>query len=175
MRAAPAARTLPGRALPGRALLGLLGAVWLALAAGAAGAFSLDTPLADPALEARARALHAALRCPVCQGQSLADSDAGLARDLRAIVRERLAAGATDGEVLAFLAARYGDYVLLEPPVKPATWALWFGPAAVFVAGAGLAWLLLRRRARADGPGAEAAPLSAEERRRLAALLDDER
>ena len=167
MRVAPdAARVLPG----------LFGALWLALAAGAAGAFSLDTPLADPALEVRARALHAALRCPVCQGQSIADSDAGLARDLRAIVRERLAAGATDGEVRAFLAERYGDYVLLEPPVKPATWALWFGPAAVFAAGVGLAWLLLRRRARAGGPGdAEATPLSAEERRRLAALLDDER
>ena len=167
MRVAPAA----ARALPG-----LLGALWLALTAGAAGAFSLDTPLADPALEARARALHAALRYPVCQGQSIAGSDAGLARDLRAIVRERLAAGATDGEVRAFLVERYGDYVLLEPPVKPATWALWFGPAAVFVAGTGLAWLLLRRRARAGGPGAEeATPLSAEERRRLAALLDDER
>lgn len=175
MRAArrAAACVLPGLALRGLALPGLLGAVWLALAAGAAGAFAPETPLADPALEARARALHAELRCPVCQGQSIADSDAGLARDLRAIVRERLAAGASDGDVLAFLAARYGDYVLLDPPVKPATYALWFGPAAVFVAGAGLAWRLLRRRARAGGAGG--VPLSAEERRRLAALLDDER
>ena len=167
------ARRAAARVLRGLALPGLLGAVWLALAAGAAGAFAPETPLADPALEVRARALHAELRCPVCQGQSLADSDAGLARDLRAIVRERLAAGASDGDVLAFLAARYGDYVLLDPPVKPATYALWFGPAAVFVVGAGLAWRLLRRRARAGGAGG--APLSAEERRRLAALLDDER
>ena len=159
-----------------RPLPGMVCALWLALAAGPALAFSPDEPLADPALEARARALHAELRCMVCQGQSIAASDAGLAQDMRAIVRERIAAGASDDEVTGFLVERYGDYVLLDPPVKPATYALWFGPAAVFVAGAGLVYALMRRaRAGAGGAGgAQPAPLSAEERRRLDALLDDD-
>ena len=150
-------------------------ALWLGLAAGAA-AFTPDQPLADAALETRAKALHAELRCLVCQGQSVADSNAGLAQDMRAIVRERIAAGASDEEVTGFLVERYGDYVLLDPPVKPETYALWFGPAAVFVAGAGLVFALLRR-ARSGGSAAGEArpePLSAEERRRLDALLDDD-
>ena len=109
----------------------------------------------------------------VCQGQSIGDSDAALARDMRAIVRERIAAGESDDAVRGFLTDRYGDYVLLDPPVKPETYALWFGPAAVFVAGAAIAFALLRR-ARTGGRGAGAAPLSAEERRRLDALLDDD-
>ena len=109
----------------------------------------------------------------VCQGQSIADSDAALAQDMRAIVRERIAAGESDADVRGFLTARYGDYVLLDPPVKPETYALWFGPAAVFVAGAAIAFALLRR-SRAGARRAEAAPLSAEERRRLDALLDDD-
>ena len=109
----------------------------------------------------------------VCQGQSIGDSDAALARDMRAIVRERIAAGESDDAVRGFLTDRYGDYVLLDPPVKPETYALWFGPAAVFVAGAAIAFALLRR-ARAGARGAGAAPLSAEERRRLDALLDDD-
>ncbi len=156
------------------ATLGTLGAVWLVFAAGGALAFSLDTPLADPALEARALALHEELRCLVCQGQSIADSDAALARDMRVIVRERIAAGETDRQVVGFLTDRYGDYVRLNPPVKPATYALWFGPAAVFAAGAGLVYVLWRRRSRADGTDTAAAPLSAEERRRLDTLLDDD-
>lgn len=151
-------------------------ALWLGLAAGPVLAFTPDEPLADAALEARARALHAELRCMVCQGQSIADSNAGLAQDMRAVVRERIAAGASDDEVTGFLVDRYGDYVLLDPPVKPETYALWFGPAAVFVAGAGLVYALMRRaRAGAGGAGgAQPAPLSAEERRRLDALLDDD-
>ena len=160
-----------------RALLGATSALWLALAANA-WAFSPDAPLADPALEARARALHAELRCLVCQGQSIADSNAGLAQDMRAVVRERLAAGESDAAVRGFLVERYGDYVLLDPPVKPETYALWFGPAAVLVAGAGLVYVLLRRaRSGAGAAGGAAggpAPLSAEERRRLDALLDDD-
>ncbi len=149
--------------------------VLLGLVAGAS-AFTPDEPLADAALEARVRALHAELRCLVCQGQSIADSNAGLAQDMRAIVRERIAAGASDEEVTGFLVERYGDYVLLDPPVKPETYALWFGPAAVFVAGAGLVFALLRRARTAAGAAGEARPepLSAEERRRLDALLDDD-
>ena len=148
-------------------------ALWLALAASPGLSFSPDVPLGDPALEARARALHDELRCLVCQGQSIADSNAALAQDMRAIVRERLASGESDADVRGFLTERYGDYVLLDPPVKPETYALWFGPAAVFVAGAAIAFALLRR-ARAGARGAGAMPLSAEERRRLDALLDDD-
>ena len=156
-----------------RALLWATCALWLALAAGHALAFTPDEPLGDPALEARARALHAELRCLVCQGQSIAASNASLAQDMRAIVRERIAAGESDDAVREFLTDRYGDYVLLDPPVKPETYALWFGPAAVFVAGAGIAYALLRH-AKARGREAGTAPLSAEERRRLDALLDDD-
>ena len=156
-----------------RALLGASCALWLGLAAGPGLAFTPDEPLDDPALEARARALHAELRCMVCQGQSIADSSAPLAQDMRAIVRERIAGGASDDDVRGFLTDRYGDYVLLDPPVKPETYALWFGPAAVFVAGAAIAVALVRR-ARAGAREAGTAPLSAEERRRLDALLDDD-
>ena len=131
-----------------RTALGGFVALWLALAAGSGLAFTPDEPLADAALEARARALHAELRCMVCQGQSIGDSDAALARDMRAIVRERIAAGESDDAVRGFLTDRYGDYVLLDPPVKPETYALWFGPAAVFVAGAAIAFALLRRAHR---------------------------
>ncbi len=157
----------------GGTLLGGIVSLWLALAAGPGLAFTPDEPLADAALEARARALHAELRCMVCQGQSIADSNAPLAQDMRAIVREHIAAGASDDAVRGFLTDRYGDYVLLDPPVKPETYALWFGPAAVFVAGAAIAFALVRR-ARAGARDAGAAPLSAEERRRLDALLDDD-
>jgi len=156
-----------------RALVGATCALWLGLAAGPGLAFTPDEPLTDPTLEARARALHAELRCLVCQGQSIADSNAALAQDMRAIVRERIVAGESDDAVRGFLTDRYGDYVLLDPPVKPETYALWFGPAAVFVAGAGIVYALLRR-ARARAREAVATPLSAEERRRLDALLDDD-
>ena len=102
----------------------------LALAA-RAGAVQPGEELADPALEARARALSQEIRCLVCQNQSIDESEADLARDLRLIVRERIAAGEDDAQVKAFLVERYGDFVLLDPPVKPKTWLLWFGPAAV--------------------------------------------
>ena len=151
----------------------LLGLIWLlacllGAGAGVQAATNPDEILADPVLEQRARALGKELRCLVCQNQSIDDSDADLARDLRRIVRERLVAGDSDAEIIGFLTARYGDFVLLEPPVKPATWGLWFGPALVLLcAGAGIALYLRRRRASATPP----APLSAAERRRLEALL----
>ncbi len=128
--------------------------------------------LADPGLEARARALSLDLRCLVCQNQSIDDSNAPLARDLRVLVRERLAAGDSDDEVMAFVTARYGDYVLLRPPVQPNTWALWFGPPVILLmALAGFTVVLLRRRrARPSEP----APLTEDERRRLDALLDSD-
>jgi cytochrome c-type biogenesis protein CcmH len=157
--------------------IGLLGAGWLALAITTAVAFSPDEPLPDQAQEARAQALHEELRCMVCQGQSIADSNAELARDMRVIVREHIAAGETDEQVVGFLTDRYGDYVLLNPPVKPSTYALWFGPVAVFVVGVAVLYAMFRRRASsraARETAAAAAPLSADERRRLDALLDED-
>ena len=91
--------------------------------------------LADPALEARARGISRELRCLVCQNQSIDDSNADLARDLRRVVRERLQAGDSDPAVIGYVTARYGDFVLLTPPFKAATWALWLGPPAVLIAG----------------------------------------
>ncbi len=129
-----------------------------------------DEILPDPGLENRARAISKQLRCLVCQNQSIDDSDAPLARDLRIIVRERLTAGASDDEVVRFVAERYGDYVLLSPPFKATTYALWLGPAAIFLIGAAAAAVFLRRR-RAAIPE-EAAPLSERDRARLDRLLD---
>jgi cytochrome c-type biogenesis protein CcmH len=128
-----------------------------------------DEMLADPVLEQRAREISRELRCLVCQNQSIDDSDADLARDLRLLVRERLLAGDSDAQVIDYIAARYGDFVLLDPPVKPATWALWFGPALLLLA-AGLATLrYLRRREGAAAP----APLDPAERRRLDTLIGE--
>jgi len=145
-----------------RALLGLLLALTLT---GPAWAVNPDERLADPVLEARARTLGKSLRCLVCQNQSIDDSNADLAHDLRVLVRERLSAGDSDAQVLAFLQARYGDYVLLKPPVDPATWVLWFGPAAVLAIGVGV--LVVRRRPVPAAP----APLTPEERARLDLLM----
>jgi cytochrome c-type biogenesis protein CcmH len=130
-----------------------------------------DEVLDDPVLEARARGLAKQLRCLVCQNQSIDDSDAELAHDLRRLVRERLLAGDSDAQIIDFLTARYGDFVLLKPPVKPATWGLWFGPAVVLLlAAAGVAVYVRRRSAAAPS----AAPLSATERAELDALLKNE-
>ncbi|HTZ81001.1 MAG TPA: cytochrome c-type biogenesis protein [Stellaceae bacterium] len=125
--------------------------------------------LADPALEARARALSTELRCLVCQNESIDDSNADLAHDLRVLIRQRIAAGDSDAQVRQFLVSRYGDFILLKPPVKPATYLLWGGPFAVLLLGAGAAAVYFRRH---RGAVAERAPpLSAEERQRLQRLL----
>ncbi|HEX3429841.1 MAG TPA: cytochrome c-type biogenesis protein [Rhizomicrobium sp.] len=102
--------------------------------------------LADPKLEARARAISQELRCVVCQNQTIDDSDAPLAHDLRLIVRERLEAGESDARVKAYIVQRYGSYVLLKPPLEPATILLWFGPLFVLLAGAAGSLIYLRRR-----------------------------
>jgi cytochrome c-type biogenesis protein CcmH len=124
--------------------------------------------LKDPAQEARARELSRELRCLVCQNQSIDDSDADLARDLRRIVRERIAAGDSDEAILSYLVDRYGQFVLLRPPLEPATWLLWLGPAAVLLLGAGLLVAFYRSRGREPPAPAE---LSADEQRRLDRLL----
>jgi cytochrome c-type biogenesis protein CcmH len=122
--------------------------------------------LPDPDQEARARAIGRELRCLVCQNQSIDDSNAGLARDLRRIVRERVAAGDTNEQVIAFVTERYGDYVRLNPPLKGATIALWASPALVLAFGL-LAMLRLYRRRRGIAP---MPPLTEEERAQLARL-----
>jgi cytochrome c-type biogenesis protein CcmH len=124
--------------------------------------------LKDPALEARARKLSQELRCVVCQNQSIDDSNAPLAHDLRVIVRERLAAGDSDRQVLAFVEARYGEFVLLRPRFKLQTLLLWLTPLLLL---AGAAFFLLRARRQLPAPGTAPPPLSAEEQRRLDALL----
>ena len=145
--------------------------LWLAIAP--ALAVQLDEVLIDPALEARARTLSRELRCMVCQTQSIDDSDAPLARDLRILVRERLTAGDSNRQVLDFLVARYGEFVLLKPRFERQTLLLWLlGPALLI--GGGLAlWLQIRRRSR-SGVDVPAPPLTAEEQARLAALTSDD-
>ncbi len=144
----------------------------LFLAGPAPAATSPDEMLKDPAQEARARALGRELRCLVCQNQSIDDSDADLAKDLRRVVRERVGAGESDGQVKEFLVARYGDFVLLKPPVRPETYALWFGPAAVLLLGGGLLLAFYRGRRR-DASSGVVPELSKQERARLDRLLAD--
>ncbi|MEM7197465.1 MAG: cytochrome c-type biogenesis protein [Pseudomonadota bacterium] len=120
----------------------------LALVANVAQAVQPDEILQNPALEARARAISSNLRCLVCQNQSIDESNADLARDLRIIVRERLQAGDSDKQVYDFVTERYGDYVLLTPPFKPATWALWATPVVLLGAGA----FIIHRYLRAPAP-----------------------
>lgn len=147
----------------------VLGLFCTLLIAGPVAAVLPEEQLADPVLEARARTISQELRCVVCQNQSIDDSDAPLAADLRAIVRERLSAGDSDEEVMAYIVARYGNFVLLKPPLDLQTILLWSAPLLVLIPGGlGLA-LYLRRRSRAGG--ADPAPLSAEERGALEDIL----
>ena len=124
--------------------------------------------LADPKLESRARDISAELRCLVCQNQSIDDSDAALARDLRMLVRERLKAGDSDIQVRDYLVARYGDFILLKPPFKMETLLLWLTPFAVLLAGAA-ALIAFSRRRRSEPVAAQA--LSEAEKYRLQTLL----
>jgi cytochrome c-type biogenesis protein CcmH len=132
--------------------------------AGPAAAVQPDEVLSDPALEARARSLSRELRCMVCQNQSIDDSDAPLARDLRLLVRERLQAGDSDKRVLDFLVARYGEFVLLKPRLAWHTAVLWAAPLAMLLAGIGAIVLALRRR---RALAIESTPLTADEQGRL--------
>lgn len=126
--------------------------------------------LPDPKLEARARAISAELRCLVCQNQSIDDSNAPLAKDLRLLVRERLTAGETDSAVMAYIVARYGDFVLLKPPVNGRTLLLWISP---FFCLAAIAYALMRasRKTASSPASSAAAPLSPAEEKKLRELL----
>lgn len=164
-----AAQPLAGGA-GGKALWTFL--VWLLLVAPALAAIGDPAErLSDPGLEARAEALGRELRCMVCQNQSIEDSDADLARDLRRIVREKLSAGQTDAQVMSFVHDRYGDFVLLRPPVRAATAILWAMPAIAL--GGGALLILAMRRRQAARAGAEPASLSAAEQARLQRIERD--
>jgi cytochrome c-type biogenesis protein CcmH len=146
--------------------------IWLLLVilvtAFAAHAVEPSERLADPALEARARAISGQLRCLVCQNESIDESGADLAHDIRIFVRERLAAGDSNAQAIQAVVNRYGQFVLLKPPVEPATYVLWYGPPALLVlALAGAVIWLTRRRPSPEA----AAPLSAEEANRLDGLM----
>jgi cytochrome c-type biogenesis protein CcmH len=128
-----------------------------------------DEMLKDPALEARARDIGQELRCLVCRNQSIDDSDADLAHDLRVLVRQRLVAGDTDQQVIDYVVSRYGDFVLLKPPFNIDTYLLWFGPGLILLAGLWGIGRYMRRQAGMVGPP----PLSADEERRLTHILKD--
>jgi cytochrome c-type biogenesis protein CcmH len=128
---------------------------------------------ADNALDARLKTLENELRCLVCQNQTLAESNAPLAEDLRQEVRELAVAGRSDDDIRAYLVARYGDFVLYKPPVKSTTWLLWFGPFLLLATGAIAWWVIVRRRAAqraARGDAPQSAPATVE---RARALLDE--
>jgi cytochrome c-type biogenesis protein CcmH len=128
-----------------------------------------DEMLQDPALEARAREIGQELRCLVCRNQSIDDSDADLAHDLRVLVRQRLAAGDTDQQVIGYIVSRYGDFVLLKPPFKFDTYLLWLGPGLVLLAGLWGIGRYMRRQSGMAGPP----PLSPDEERRLSQILEE--
>jgi len=149
-----------------RVLALILGILW----ATSAQAVLPNEMLADPGLEARAREISKELRCLVCQNQSIDESNAGLAHDLRVLVRERLEAGDSDAQVVAYIVDRYGQFVLLKPRIEPATYLLWLTPALSIVLGAtGIAVYLRRRR----GSAVETAALSAAEQARLKRILEE--
>ena len=153
-------------------ILACVFAIAVMAAAPAAYAVQPDEIMSDPAKELRARDLSRELRCMVCQNQSIDDSEAPLARDLRLLVRERIAAGDSDAQVLDFLVARYGEFVLLKPRLSPHTWLLWLVPPLALVGGGLALWTYNRRRLRSaasDDPSAF--KLTAEEEARLEQLI----
>jgi len=146
----------------------LIAVLFALLAPGAAFAVRPDEMLKDPALEARARHLSEELRCMVCQNQSIDDSEAPLAHDLRVLVRQRLEAGDSDRQVLDYLVSRYGDFVLLKPPFKLETLLLWGLPPLTLLIGlAGLVVMSRRRKSLAERPE----PLSSDEQAKVATLV----
>jgi cytochrome c-type biogenesis protein CcmH len=149
----------------------------LAVMAGASPVHAVqpDEIMSDPVKEARARDLSRELRCMVCQNQSIDDSEAPLARDLRLLVRERIAAGDSDAQVLDFLVARYGEFVLLKPRLEPHTFLLWLLPPLVLAGGGVALWMHNRRRHKsATGEDQSSRQLTAEEEARLEQLIASE-
>jgi cytochrome c-type biogenesis protein CcmH len=146
----------------------VLASAALVLVTLAAGAVEPGEQLKDPVLETRARTISAGLRCLVCQNETIDESNAGLAHDIRVLLRERLTAGDSDTQAVKAIVDRYGDFVLLNPPVRPATYVLWFGPAGMLLAGLAGGAVWLRRRPYSTQA---AAPLSPDERTRLDAIL----
>ncbi len=139
----------------------------LALLAGPAFAVQPDEMLKDPTQEARARALSQQLRCLVCRNENIDDSDAQLARDLRLLLRERITAGDSDQQAMDFIVARYGEFVLLNPPARGANLVLWLAGPAALLGGGALAFAVMRRRSKA----AEAAGLTEAEEARVQEIL----
>jgi cytochrome c-type biogenesis protein CcmH len=138
----------------------------LVLLAGPALAVGPGEALEDPALEARAREISAELRCPICRNESIDESNADVARDIRLLVRERLLAGDSDEAVMDHVVARYGEFILLRPTADGANLVLWLAGPAMLLAGLGIGWVAVRRRSSTE------APLSEAERARLRDLLD---
>jgi cytochrome c-type biogenesis protein CcmH len=134
--------------------------------AGTAFAVEPDEMLKDPAQEQRAEAIGRQLRCPVCKTESIEESDADFTKDLRKVVREQVAAGKTNQQILDFMHDRYGDFILLRPPFSSSTWALWLAPPALLILGGVLALSITRRRRTTD----ETAPLTDAEQAELEAL-----
>jgi cytochrome c-type biogenesis protein CcmH len=164
------ANVLPLPRKRGRVGEGAFAAVFLAACLSTpAHAVTPAEKLADPALEARARVITGELRCLVCQNQSVDDSDAPLAKDLRVLVREKLKDGLSDAQVKSYVHDRYGDFVLLRPPVKIETLLLWTAPLLALVAGAVAVWRASRRRKAPAGP----ATLTTEEREKLKRIRAD--
>jgi cytochrome c-type biogenesis protein CcmH len=130
-----------------------------------------DEMLDDPVLEARAREVSKGLRCVVCLNQDIDSSNAGVARDLRLLVRERIMAGDTNEEATAFIQARYGDYVLLKPPLNAKTYALWFAPPTLLIIGVGVGWMTLLRRRRKPVQN----KLSEAEEQEIKQFIDDQK
>jgi cytochrome c-type biogenesis protein CcmH len=153
-------------------ILACLFAVALMVGSSAASAVQPDEIMSDPAREARARDLSRELRCMVCQNQSIDDSEAPLARDLRLLVRERIAAGDSDAQVIDFLVARYGEFVLLKPRLKPHTLLLWLLPPLALAGGGFALWMQSRRRSRAAAAEDQSSfKLTSEEEARLQRLI----
>ena len=137
-------------------------------------AFENDAPLDDPVLESRARDLARQIRCLVCQNQSIFDSDADLAKDLRQVVRERITLGESDLAVTDYLVARYGDFVLLKPPVEPETYALWLTPPLALLIGAGILIVWYRGRQAGSAATTEQAALSPDDEARIRDLMGND-
>jgi cytochrome c-type biogenesis protein CcmH len=149
----------------------LFGVAAMLLLTCAAFAVEPSERLADPVLEARARTISEELRCLVCQNESIDESGADLAHDIRMFVRQRLTAGDTDAQAMQAIVSRYGSFVLLKPPIEPATYVLWYGPPLLVAVGLVGSVLWLRRRQAT--PGSDTTPLSPEETSRLAGLMQE--